>query len=414
MPAIMFGGKAEASLAWRTSRHNRIAHHCHRFLLPDAISAKMQAGPASLCALPACDRTVSLKQFVTLQMATTSRASGKRQAASPAHSTVSVLPTVAPAVSDPSTTLQAHPHGPPHQSEPEATSPFEDSFEAASAASGPAQPSHPQASAHDVTPPSPDTLPAGATCEGWVAFGMWEDVTSRDGSCSLTEAGTDSPVSCPAAMSLDTTPGTDESGEEDWATSWDDPTSPPSDALCTRAEPDDIDRASTWDMPPNLPEAPAPAQLAESHGSDDIDWAHIWDAPAPHPARAHYRSRKPKGLCIELDAPLAPPSPHARLRSGVVYNRFKLAFCEQRMALAGRIDSFTTPPAPYSFLMGAQDALKPAPACQSRQSRRSRLARLAKACVKRICICARKPVCSAPEETDRLLWSYEDLCPATE
>ena len=223
-----------------------------------------------------------------------------------------------------------------------------------------------------------------------------------------------SPVSCPAVMSLDTIPGPDESGEEDWATSWDDATPPSSDAQCSCAEQDEIDWASIWDAAPASPAASAPAQLLESHEADDIDWASIWDTPAPHPAPAHYSSRKPKGLCIDLDAPLAPPSAHARLRNGVVYNRFKMAFCEQRMMLEGRIDSFTAPAAPYSFLMGAQDALKPAPASQGRRKRPSRLARLAKACLRQICVPARERVPQAPEETDRLLWSYEDLCPAFE
>ena len=135
--------------------------------------AKAQAGPASISALPAHDHIVLLKLFVTLQMVTTSRALGKQQAASPAHPAVSVLPTVAPAAPVPSTNLLAQPQGPlsaTPQSVPEASSPFQDSFEAISARA--VQPSDPQASAHDVSEPSPDTPPAGATCEGWVAFGL--------------------------------------------------------------------------------------------------------------------------------------------------------------------------------------------------------------------------------------------------
>lgn len=377
-----------------------------------------KAATAFACALPVCDLTSLLRLlFVMLQMGPIFPALSKQHAPCPAHSSSSGLPAVAPAAPDSSRTIPAQPQGPPsatHQPGLEVTSPFQDSFEAVPASSGPVQPSDPQASAWCATPPTPDTPPAGAVCEGWVAFGLWEHVTSRDCSPSLAESGADSEVPITAAMPLDIIPGPDESLAADWATSWDDPTPTPSDALYTRAEPDDMDDASVKHSHPASPAASASAQPAESHGSDDVDRASIRDTTAPLLAPAHYSSRKPKGLCIDLTAPLAPPSPHARLRNGVIYNRFKMAFCEQRMMLEGRADSFTAPPAPYSFLMGAQNSLEPAPACQGRQNRRGRVVCLAKACLKRICVPARKAVPSAPEETDHLLWSYEDLCPGSE
>ncbi|KAK9838687.1 hypothetical protein WJX74_001416 [Apatococcus lobatus] len=251
---------------------------------------------------------------------------------------------------------------------PWASSPFQDTFEAAQASSGPRHACLSQASG---IPPTPDSHPAGAVCEGWVAFGLWEDVTSRDCPCPSAEAEPCATFPASTAFPMAIPPGNEESGEADWAISWDDPTFPLAHAPSTCTEPDDgIDWASIWDEPAALPVNAASDQQQDDDGSGDIDWATIWDGLAPPAARPHYTTRKPAGLCIDLNAPLAPPSAHARLRTGMAYTRLKMAFCEQRMMLQGRPDSFIEPAAPYSYLMGPQDVLKPAPASQGSRKKR--------------------------------------------